>query len=823
MGLDINLHPKQLLALTSPANEILYGGAVGGGKALHVDTPLLTTEGWKTMGTVEIGDKVFDERGVPCNVVAKSEVDTESPTYRVQFSNNKDIFLIADGRHQWVTSQGLLTTEQLTGGESIVATEPLQNTEKEFPIDPYVLGVYLAGGVEDWKTRKGMFLQKGVSRTSHINLQVFDDGKYYAKDDWYKLTDALGLSKENKFIPDMYFTGSEKQREALLAGYFDTRGSVAPASGNQKTKGRAEVIVTHEQIGRDLVKMFATLGEIGYYYSFEGTNHALFGAGRVRIRLKRNIFRSKHRRKRIEQVYKKRSITPCKKRYKVAYVEEIEKAPKQCIQVDSPSHCYLAGHYLIPTHNSYLMRVASIIWAMECPGIQIYLFRRTRKELDDNHMVGSGGYYDLLSGAVNSKYIKINGSKHEIQFRNGPHNSFLNGSIIHLCHCQHEDDKYLYHGAEMSVLMLDEATHFSASIYSFLRTRVRIPRGWTPPKSFTDKWGDKFFPRILLGSNPGGLAHSYFRKEFVKIAPPLTITQMPKKQGGMLRQYIPARLDDNPSIDKEEYEGRVMAVGNPDIARMLLEGDWDAVAGGMFDDVWDESVHVIEPFEIPGDWYVDRSFDWGYTDPFSVGWWAQSDGSQVTLRDGTKVTYPKGSLFRIAEWYGWTGEENAGAGLTGYEVGLGIKRKELEDPIFETIPKVYPGPADTQIWNNSPKQDSAYRSIAQEINAGYYNNDGYAMFDIFTKADKTYGSRIRGWDILRTHLKNSLSFPKIDRECIFFFNTCPTPGRIIPVTIRDDRHIEDIANKQEDHVLDEIRYRVQHAVQKPRRIRTRIG
>ena len=55
MALDIKLHPKQYMALTSPANEILYGGAVGGGKALALDTPILTIDGWKTMGSIVVG------------------------------------------------------------------------------------------------------------------------------------------------------------------------------------------------------------------------------------------------------------------------------------------------------------------------------------------------------------------------------------------------------------------------------------------------------------------------------------------------------------------------------------------------------------------------------------------------------------------------------------------------------------------------------------------------------------------------------------------------------------------------------------------------
>jgi ribosomal protein L31 len=825
MGLDISLHPKQLLALTSPANEILYGGAVGGGKALALDTPIFTTEGWKTINTLQVGDKVYDEQGEPCNVVAKSKVFTRRPTYELFFDKKEHSSIIADGAHEWVINNKVLTTEEMFkkgGTYNIDMPKALQGLpDKDVPIHPYILGAYINGnGMQDRKQLEGMFLSARC-KSACIHLQTFEGGKYYNKDSWYSLLDELGIAKD-KHIPEMYFNASYEQRLELIQGIFDVRGTIfSDGYSYKRSTGQVEIYTDTEQMAKDITFLLASLGEKAHWYP-RVVN--LYGQKwRVRFYPDLSVFKSKNRIK-IEEKAKAKFVCGHSKKYiTVSSIKKIKSQPTQCIQVDSNSHCFLAGTLLVPTHNSFLMRVASIIWAMECPGIQIYLFRLTRKELDDNHMVGSGGYYDLLANAVNSKFVKINGSKHEIQFRNGPYGTFMNGSVIHLCHCQHEDDKYLYQGAEMAVLMIDESTHFTWSKYTYLRTRVRIPKGWSPPKSFTDKWGTKFFPRILLGSNPGGISHASHRKEFVKIAKPLTITRMPKSRGGMLRQFVPARLDDNPSIDKDEYEGKVMGVGNEAVARMLLDGDWDAVAGGMFDDIWDDSIHMVEPFDIPGDWYVDRSFDWGSTDPFSVGWWAQSNGDEVTLRNGEKVTYPKGTLFRIAEWYGWTGNENEGLGLTGYEIGVGIRRMEETDDVLKNISKVYPGPGDSQVWNNSPKYDSSYRTTIQELNSGYYGSDRYKMFDIFTKADKSEGTRIRGWDILRSLLKNSVKFPKVDRECLYFFNTCETPARIIPTVIRHERKIEDIADKQEDHVLDEIRYRVQHTVQRTRRINTRIG
>lgn len=840
MALDIKLHPKQYMALTSPANEILYGGAVGGGKALALDTPILTIDGWKTMGSIVVGDKVFDENGIPCNVVAKSEIDYTSDTYEVVFDRKKKI--ICDGRHQWNTvkrserhgkplhkrKSSVKTTVEIKetlladegrANHSIPIARPLQFPEKKQPIHPYIFGMWLAGGylIDE---KKQIIKQQARAAGTPFQISEYENGKYTDIETFNKAIEATGVKADNKYIPDMYLFGSEEQRLNLLQGFVDILGTV-----NNKS-----VVALHFTTFEFAEQMCFIINSLGMKSNVIGEGHKIPGgvnkrgisySHRLLFRANPNVVTAKRRAKKFEKYYPEARVKH--QNFYIKKVNKIEPQAKQCIQVDSPSHLYLAGKEMIPTHNSFLMRVAAILWAMEAPGLQVYLFRLTRKELEDNHMIGPGGFHELLGDAVDAKFVKINNADYQIQFKNGPHGTYLGGSIIHLCHCQYEKDKYKYQGAEMAVLMIDEATHFTKTKYEFLRSRVRIPKSWKPPKAFTEKWGENFFPRILLGTNPGGISHNFYRKEFVKLTKPMEIVQMPKSKGGMRRQFIPAVLDDNPSIDKDEYEGKVMAIGNAAMAKMMLEGDWDAVAGGMFDDVWDPKVHMIEPFQIPSTWYVDRAFDWGSAAPFSVGWYAESDGSEIELADGTKYTYPQGTLFRIYEWYGWNGEENEGSGLTGYEIGQGIKDIEETQWVFEQVRRVHPGPADTQIWNANPKYDSAYNSIAQEINAGYYGNDSYKIFDIFTPSDKSQGSNVRGWDLVRTHLKNSLNYPKVDRKCIFFFNTCVHVARTLPIIMRDENRVEEIAKGQEDHIVDEIKYRLAHTKQPTRKIHTRIG
>jgi hypothetical protein len=73
----------------------------GFGKALALDTPILTTDGWKTMGTLEVGDMVFDENGAPTPVTFVSDVMFGHECFDVVFSDGSTI--TADADHEWLT------------------------------------------------------------------------------------------------------------------------------------------------------------------------------------------------------------------------------------------------------------------------------------------------------------------------------------------------------------------------------------------------------------------------------------------------------------------------------------------------------------------------------------------------------------------------------------------------------------------------------------------------------------------------------------------------------------------------------------------------
>jgi hypothetical protein len=420
--------------------------------------------------------------------------------------------------------------------------------------------------------------------------------------------------------------------------------------------------------------------------------------------------------------------------------------------------------------KSFLMRTAAIAWCFAIPGLQVYIFRRTYPDLWSNHIEGPSGFPLLLAEVVKSGHVKINYGDGKI--------SFWNGSAIFLRHCQYEKDIFNYQGAEIHVLMIDEITQWVNSMYRYLRGRVRMV-GIELPKEYAGK-----FPRILCGGNPGGIGHNWVKAAWIDLG--AGIHQMPDSEGGMKREFISAKLEDNPigMADDPNYEKRLEGLGNKALVRAMRDGDWDIVAGGAIDDVWDRDKHVIKPFDIPRGWRIDRAFDWGSSKPFAVCWFAESDG--------TTYHYPKGTLFLIAEWYGYNGTPNEGIKLEDVKIGEGIK--DIEEKLKITA---IAGPADSSIFDADPGKDS----IAQGIDKGYKKSR------CFHKADKSPGSRKNGLEVVRRMLKAALA-DKPEEPALYIFNTCTQFIRTVPVLPRDQRDPDDVDTAAEDHIYDAVRYRV---------------
>jgi hypothetical protein len=264
--------------------------------------------------------------------------------------------------------------------------------------------------------------------------------------------------------------------------------------------------------------------------------------------------------------------------------------------------------------KSFALRAASILYCMEVPGLQAFMFRKTYQMVIDTHMHGAGSYPEVLAPLVKAGYVQV--LEHEIRF--------WNSSRISLAYCSSEAEARRFYGVEIHLLLLDECTEIEADAYVFLRTRLRIGNLALPEKyQAHGRWPPKF-PLALLTANPGGISHGFYKREFVE-AGPMVERQMSAPAGGMLRLYINATHADNPALlaNDPKYLDRLRGVGDPDLARALIEGDWDIAENSAFGASWSKARHVVAGFAVPVEWELWRGADDGYAAPACCLWLAR--------------------------------------------------------------------------------------------------------------------------------------------------------------------------------------------------------
>jgi hypothetical protein len=243
----------------------------------------------------------------------------------------------------------------------------------------------------------------------------------------------------------------------------------------------------------------------------------------------------------------------------------------------------------------------------------------------------------------------------------------------------------------------------------------------------------------------------------------------------MVRQFIPARLADNPHLTRDDpsYADRLKGLGTDSLVRAMLDGDWDIIAGQAFEKLR-RDLHAIEPFEPPQDWSCFGSFDWGSSKPFSFGLWTVPNGN--ALPDGRMLR--KAAIVRFNEVYGWNGKPNEGMRKEASEVAELLKAR------IGTRKLGYIA-ADPAMW----KVDGG-PSIAETFLRGGV---------VLKRADN---SRLTGYVEMRNRIAGDEDGPMLfaTKNCHDGF------WRTMPDLVMDENHPEDVDTDQEDHCYDDVRY-----------------
>ncbi len=321
------------------------------GKMLDLNTPIITPSGkYTTMGELKLGDFVMGPDGKPTKVTWLSPIKTPKNTYNVHFSNGE--IITACGDHNWYVYERhsskkhkVLTTEELIesgikltnkNGYSesqfaVPVTKALEFEEKELPIDPYILGLWLGDSTDD--------------------IQMYDPVVEQLKD--------LNLL-HNKHIPDIYLQASINQRLSLLQGLMDTDGCVLV---NKKTKSiHCEFDNKNPQIIEGVEYLLNSLG-IKYCKRIihPTCNRKVCEAIRLTFVSTKELpcFR-------LPRKYDKLPETHKNKRHDYITITDIvptPPVPMRCITVDNESHCYLCGKKNVTTHNTALAAAIALVLA----------------------------------------------------------------------------------------------------------------------------------------------------------------------------------------------------------------------------------------------------------------------------------------------------------------------------------------------------------------------------------------------------------------------------------------------------------------------------
>jgi hypothetical protein len=801
--------PRQMAALelldSGEIKYLLYGGALGGGKLLSVDTPIPTPDGWTTMGDLLPGDTVFDDTGNPCSVINVSEIQREA-TYRITFSDGSAI--IAGGRHQWVTStlferqrklrgsdawradrrskrpsratgkRSKIFTESITARNKSIPTPildlptsgirttkeildtlyngvslnhcisvagPLELPESSLPIDPYVLGAWLGDGSSNGGDITGLddeifdhISTAGYTVTRHACIKTRGVLKLSAQ------LKTIGV-RNNKHIPSQYLRSSKTQRLSLLQGLMDTDGTVDKRGQCEIQLTRKVLIDGVQELIHSLgIKVQMRTGRATLYGKYCGEKYRLkFMTHLPAFRLKRKLDRQK--RDGFRGTHDVRYIVS---------VIPVDRVPLKCIEVDSPSHQYLCGKEMIPTHNSRFLR-----WYAIRRLIKLYQLFGITNALG---MLACEDYPSLKDRQLQKISTEI---PPWIGRMHGDHRDYGRCFILTprwgsgVIAFRNLDDPSKYASAEFAFILVDELTKNPYEVFTFLRTRLRWPG---LPDVHT---------QFVGATNPGSIGHGWVKQLWMdKKFPAEWISPIDYRSQFA---YVPSKADDNPHLDEAYWA--TLATLPENLRKAFRDGDWNIFLGQAFPE-FSETTHVIDGPPVPTNAQIYMTYDWGFGAPFSIlWWWVDADGR----------------LYLFDEWYGYSGTANQGLRINDSTVAEGINAREKEMQIGIDRGRYVGRLAGPDCFQKKPD----YKGGGQgPSTAETFANADPKLFLVSGNPDRAL--KIRQFrERLKVPADGSMPMLVVYRKCKEFIRT-------ISNLIMDEKNIEDVDTKGEDHAFD---------------------
>ena len=395
----VELTPKQHDLYKGIRKNILtvVHGPAGTSKAQPLDTPVLTPNGWTTMGEIEVGDRVISVDGNPTivtGVFPQGKIDV----WELTFSDGTKTECCSD--HLWLTQTDndrnnrswtktingkrtkyknekegtvkktseiieTLYTKRNRVNHSIPITSPVNFNEKHLDIDPYIMGCLLGDGcfrhhvgfstkdLEIIHTIENLLdSEMEISKRSEYDYVTIKEKTTYKNKIKHYLIE-LGLwnklSSYEKYIPNVYKFNSVENRIKILNGLMDTDGTVS------KDGRFVSFTSTSKRLVEDLKEIVQSLGGIATdhkprneSYSYKGEKKKGQTSYSITLTMNPSINPFLLRRK-SDLVVPKTKYKPI--RYIVS-ARLVGKKESKCIKVDHDSHLYLTNNYIV-THNTF--------------------------------------------------------------------------------------------------------------------------------------------------------------------------------------------------------------------------------------------------------------------------------------------------------------------------------------------------------------------------------------------------------------------------------------------------------------------------------------
>jgi len=274
----------------------LRSAGSGVGKCVPNYTKVPTPKGWTTVGEVKVGDYLFDRLGNPTKVLAIYPQKEKKQIYKVYFKSgrvaeccNEHLWSYYSNKNDKNPNKLITSTLQeiidnpkgLKDNKgayrwSIPICEPVQYKEKEYSVDPYVMGLILGDGSFRYQDNNKSFsfsssdeeLVNYIKEKMNYDLYKKYKGNNYSwyfesnfkthKNVWVEdiLKDYPELwnkKSEDKFIPQEFLFGSIEQRFNLLAGLLDTDGTI-------DKKGRVNFTTISPKLRDNIIELCESLG-----------------------------------------------------------------------------------------------------------------------------------------------------------------------------------------------------------------------------------------------------------------------------------------------------------------------------------------------------------------------------------------------------------------------------------------------------------------------------------------------------------------------------------------------------------------------------------